>query len=742
MSDSDQIGGYHDSDNLEKSKGLAESIGLVTIQAKIYSVLGLILVIALISSATILYSLNMASQDANVINAMGRQRMLSQAMAKTIFEYDSINKKYSALVSKTLELDRFITQMRTVYTKMVIGPAKASGLDISMDPKGESHPAVPFPATYARLVNNSFASVGGDLSVKIISETPVNPDMGLETEMDRRANAFLKGGKGKVFEATEEIDGKLYLAIYTADKASVEICASCHNKIQGTSFKVGDILGIRQFRLLYDNDADLGKEQLAFTPAEYNTAKDIFTQTLSAIKSGGKYPTDLKMSIFNEISAIADKDIQKIIGEIELVLTKFTTSADIIMKHDNSTDQDLARRALGPNANKLRGLSNQLVEIYTILANRNQDHISEAVYISLVIILGTVILSIILITTSVIKPLSVVTNSFRQISEGDLTNRIPINSNDEIGEMADMGNKLLTTIHDLVGTLSELVEKLGSMASSLSSTSSTMSSGADQASANSKSAVDSTSMISSSIENVAVTSSEMSNSMNSVVAAVEEMSYSLREVSDNCSKASSIANDADSQSQAASKTISLLVTSANEIGKVLTTIKDISDQTKLLALNATIEAASAGEAGRGFAVVAEEVKELAKQTNLATEEIANFIEKIQQDTSSSVTAIENIKQTMSSMNEISCSIAGAAEEQSATMNEISRNVHSATGNVNDVSSSIEDVSVKAKSVEDNIKEIDASAREVAVSASETHLNSSRLNELTTQLKQTIKKFKV
>jgi methyl-accepting chemotaxis protein len=114
--------------------------------------------------------------------------------------------------------------------------------------------------------------------------------------------------------------------------------------------------------------------------------------------------------------------------------------------------------------------------------------------------------------------------------------------------------------------------------------------------------------------------------------------------------------------------------SSIEIGKVIKVITAIAGQTNLLALNATIEAARAGDAGRGFAVVANEVKELAKQTANATEDISQRIEAIQTDTKAAVQAITQITDIINQINDFQSTIASAIEEQTATTNEISRNI--------------------------------------------------------------------
>jgi methyl-accepting chemotaxis protein len=150
------------------------------------------------------------------------------------------------------------------------------------------------------------------------------------------------------------------------------------------------------------------------------------------------------------------------------------------------------------------------------------------------------------------------------------------------------------------------------------------------------------------------------------------------------------------QAATTSETMSKLGQSSQEIGQVVKVITSIAQQTNLLALNATIEAARAGEAGKGFAVVANEVKELARQTAKATEEIGNKIAGVQSDTGLAVSAIREIAGVIDKINEISTTIASAVEEQNAATGEISRNVGEAARGTADVSYNIATVTQVAQ----------------------------------------------
>jgi len=225
---------------------------------------------------------------------------------------------------------------------------------------------------------------------------------------------------------------------------------------------------------------------------------------------------------------------------------------------------------------------------------------------------------------------------------------------------------------------------------------------------------------------VSAASEEVSKNVASVASAAEEMQASIREISKNANESARVAKNAVNAAHSTNETVKKLGESSQEIGNVIKVITSIAQQTNLLALNATIEAARAGEAGKGFAVVANEVKELAKQTAKATEDIGQKIEAIQGDTKGAVTAIEEISAIINQINDISNSIASAVEEQTATTNEIGHSVTEAATGVGDIAKNIGSVALAAKNTTQG--------------ASDTQKASQELSHMAAELQKVVSKF--
>jgi methyl-accepting chemotaxis protein len=298
-------------------------------------------------------------------------------------------------------------------------------------------------------------------------------------------------------------------------------------------------------------------------------------------------------------------------------------------------------------------------------------------------------------------------------SDGDLTQEIHVNGEDAIGQV---GARLQTFFSDLRGSIESIAENATSLAGAseeLSAVSTQMSGNAEETS--------------SQAQIVSSASTEVSQNIQTVTTGVEELNSAIREIARNATEASKISNQAVGVASDTNETITKLGASSLEIGKVVKVITSIAEQTNLLALNATIEAARAGEAGKGFAVVANEVKELAKETAKATEDISGKIETIQSDTGGAVSAIREISEVINQINDISNTIASAVEEQTATANEIGRNIGEASQGADEIAK--------------NITSVASAAGSTSQGAGNTQQAAGELSEMSANLQQLVMRFK-
>lgn len=211
---------------------------------------------------------------------------------------------------------------------------------------------------------------------------------------------------------------------------------------------------------------------------------------------------------------------------------------------------------------------------------------------------------------------------------------------------------------------------------------------------------------------------QVSVNTQSVATGIEQMNASIKEIAKSAAEAVTVATSAVKMAETTNETIGKLGISSAEIGSVVKAIASIAQQTNLLALNATIEAARAGEAGKGFAVVANEVKELAKQTATATEDITKKVEAIQVDTKSSVDAIAQITAIVNQIGDFQTTIASAVEEQTATTAEIARNIHQVAIGSSEIARSITGVADAADTTADSATNTQSAAIQLSKTASE------------------------
>jgi methyl-accepting chemotaxis protein len=301
------------------------------------------------------------------------------------------------------------------------------------------------------------------------------------------------------------------------------------------------------------------------------------------------------------------------------------------------------------------------------------------------------------------------------IAAGDLTrDDLKVQSQDELGDLTTAINKMSGNLKRMIMSISENAMQVASASEELNATS-------QQITANSAETSAQADVVSKAAQTV-------SQNLQTVATGAEEMGASIKEIAKNATEAAKVATAAVKVAETTTVTVSKLGDSSTEIGQVIKVITSIAQQTNLLALNATIEAARAGEAGKGFAVVANEVKELAKETAKATEDISRKIEAIQTDTKAAVDAIASISGVIHQINDISSTIATAVEEQNATTNEMSRNVSEAATGAGEITS--------------NIAGVAEAAQGTTHGATDTQKASQQLVETSAELRRLVEQFKI
>ncbi|MGD9367009.1 MAG: methyl-accepting chemotaxis protein, partial [Desulfobacteraceae bacterium] len=349
------------------------------------------------------------------------------------------------------------------------------------------------------------------------------------------------------------------------------------------------------------------------------------------------------------------------------------------------------------------------------------------------LVFGLIMLSVIgaLTLLIIIRPVNAAVAGLKDIAqgEGDLTMRLSISSKDEVGELAKWFNVFIEKLQGLIKDISGGVETLSSSSTELSAISGQMSQGIQNVSDKSNTVSTAAEEMSGNMNTVSAAMEQSATNANMVASAAEEMSSTIGEIAQNAEKARIISDEANNKVNNASTNMDQLGRAADSIGKVVETITDISEQVNLLALNATIEAARAGEAGKGFAVVANEIKELAKQTAEATQDIKEKIEGIQGTTSTTVGQITEINQVIANVSSVVANIATAVEQQSAATKEIAGNVAQASQGIQEVNENVNQSSSVSSEISSEIAGVNVSMNEMATSSNQVNISAQELSQL-------------
>ncbi len=350
-------------------------------------------------------------------------------------------------------------------------------------------------------------------------------------------------------------------------------------------------------------------------------------------------------------------------------------------------------------------------------AQSARDAFESARTLTIVIIVAGLVLSVglgIACARSVAGPIDATRDVLARVAEGDLTVRVDETGAREIAEMNRSLNRTLEAFGSVMVLVRDFAQRLAGSSADLR--------------ANADNIAGSVEGVAQQAELVSSSAGDVSRNVGTVASGSEQMESAIREIAQSANAAAQVAGNAVGIAATTTETVGKLGTSSEEIASVVKVITSIAEQTNLLALNATIEAARAGEAGKGFAVVAGEVKELAQETARATEDISRRVETIQADTTGAVDAIGQISAVIAEINDFQMTIASAVEEQTATTNEMNRNVLEAANGSEGIASNVAGIADAAAQTLSGVNGAQRSAGELA--------------DMGAQLEEAVGRFKV
>ena len=458
-------------------------------------------------------------------------------------------------------------------------------------------------------------------------------------------------------------------------------------------------------QLLLAGDELLKRRAVTAKPATYFSvlATQFLESDLSGIRNG-------VTTALNEDAAFHGES-PTLRPQVEPALRDFTTAADVFVglvgrleRGDTNNLPEVevflaAGKKTSETGLKLWELA--ATELDKLLAKRvrdfERDRLIQVVPTALLFLaaLGLVYA----ISINITHPLARAVRLVESVSRRDLTVRVDTGARDEIGQICQALNRMVEQLRHSIHSIGLNAQCVSGASTELSAVSTEVSANSEETAAQGRT--------------VSEAATQVSRNIQTVAAASEEMSASIGEIARNASQASKVATHAVTVAERTNATVTKLGASSAEIGNVIKVITGVADQTNLLALNAAIEAARAGELGKGFAVVANEVKELARQTAKATEEIGLRVTAIQDDAQSAVNAIKEITAIIKEINDIQTVIAGAVEEQAATTSEISNNTQPAAKGSAEIARNIASVAEAARSTTEGATQTASAANELA-----------------------------
>ncbi len=407
--------------------------------------------------------------------------------------------------------------------------------------------------------------------------------------------------------------------------------------------------------------------------------------------------------------------------------TMLSSDSGVLRYQPSGKEQNVWKRTVYVHAPSLGWTIATTVPESAIFATAT--HLTIIIILSILVVIGVFVGISLWIDRSVAAPIRRASEIMKNIAhgEGDLTQRLHIASEDELGELATQFNAFAEKTRASIATVRQHSITVAGSSSQLDALAGSLDKNARTAAEKSNTVAAAAEEMSSGATTVAASVEQSSANLERIAAAVEEMNASIKEIASSSESSRATTEEAYAAAQDAANLVGELANASTEIGKVVEFIVEISEQTKLLALNATIEAARAGEAGKGFAVVAGEVKDLAKGTADATGQISERVKKMRDATDAAVQRITRIHEVIGQVTDVQRSISASVEQQSAATHEITANLSETVTGIHEVSRNVSEVANAAGSVARDIVEIRATGTELESEAKTLRHSSDELS---------------
>lgn len=520
--------------------------------------------------------------------------------------------------------------------------------------------------------------------------------------------------------------------------------------MQKTYTQVGNCIALTQFA-----GNDVLKEVIQFQQTVASilwtvlTIKDIYQRSL--LDNTGTYSKLIKFSIdgkfeqFHRQFSSVPRVLQvPALNELKNLLLKVFTNCYRIPKiYDEAFAAEVEHMA------KLEVLDSYMVLNADLLLaeaeRRTDDDKRLAFIVAVAVCVSVIILALFfgfLMSHFVTRAINVAVTATEKLLQGNLTTRIKVYGNDEVGQLAAAFNAFIERLQKIIHNVDENTKQLALSATHLSETSDQMSRNASCMNEQVFKVASTGKDLSSNIVTMAASAAQISTSADNVTHSIKAISANINAVSKNCNLESKIATAASKKAQEARDLVSKLGSNTAIIRQVTDVINTIAEQTNLLALNATIEAASAGNASEGFGVVANEVKALASKSSDAAKEISNQVLQIQDDTSAAVSAINVVAAIIEEVSHIAEQISLSVRAQTLTVNEIAKTVASTSNATNILAKNIQESAQGASDVAENIQGVSRTADTAATGALATSRSAQELSQMASRLKLIVQQFKV